>query len=81
MDKAPTGVITRLAGDAVLLRLAAIADEFGAEHTSGDARSVAERVAEGRFYVACVGQFKRGKSTLINALIGASASSVAALTL
>ncbi len=59
-------------GDAALLRLAAIADEFGAEHTSGDARSVAERVAEGRFYVACVGQFKRGKSTLINALIGAS---------
>ena len=59
-------------GDAVLLRLAAIADEFGAEYTSGDARSVAERVAEGRFYVACVGQFKRGKSTLINALIGAS---------
>jgi GTPase Era involved in 16S rRNA processing len=59
-------------GDAVLLRLAAIADQFGAEYTSGDARSVAERVAEGRFYVACVGQFKRGKSTLINALIGAS---------
>ena len=59
-------------GDAVLLRLAAIADEFGAEYTSGDARSVAERVAEGRFYVACVGQFKRGKSTLINALMGAS---------
>lgn len=28
------------------------------------------RVVEGRFYVACVGQFKRGKSTLINALIG-----------
>ncbi len=59
-------------GDAVLLRLAAIADEFGAEHASGDARSVAERVAEGRFYVACVGQFKRGKSTVINALIGTS---------
>jgi len=29
-----------------------------------------ERLAEGRFYVACVGQFKRGKSTLINALVG-----------
>jgi septin family protein len=28
------------------------------------------RVVEGRFYLACVGQFKRGKSTLINALIG-----------
>ena len=26
------------------------------------------RVSEGRFYVACIGQFKRGKSTLINAL-------------
>jgi ribosome biogenesis GTPase A len=35
-----------------------------------DARSAAERIAEGRFYVACVGQFKRGKSTLLNALIG-----------
>ncbi|HVM97041.1 MAG TPA: dynamin family protein [Candidatus Acidoferrales bacterium] len=30
------------------------------------------RLAEGRFYVACVGQFKRGKSTLLNALIGRS---------
>ncbi len=28
------------------------------------------RVSEGRFYLACIGQFKRGKSTLINALIG-----------
>ena len=25
---------------------------------------------EGRFYLACIGQFKRGKSTLINALVG-----------
>lgn len=58
-------------GDGVLLRLASIADEFGAAHVSGDARSVAERVAEGRFYVTCFGQFKRGKSTVINALIGA----------
>ncbi len=72
MDTTPIEAIAQLAGDAVLLRLAAIADEFGAEYTSGDARSVAERVAEGRFYVACVGQFKRGKSTLINALMGAS---------
>ena len=34
------------------------------------AMELAARVSEGRFYVACVGQFKRGKSTLINALIG-----------
>ena len=30
-----------------------------------DAEALAERTGEGRFYVACVGQFKRGKSTLI----------------
>lgn len=57
-------------GEAALLRMAELAHEFGAESIAGDARSVAERVSEGRFYVACLGQFKRGKSTLLNALIG-----------
>ena len=33
-------------------------------------RALAARVSEGRLYLACIGQFKRGKSTLINALIG-----------
>ena len=28
------------------------------------------RINEGRFFVACVGQFKRGKSTLLDALVG-----------
>ncbi|MEO7111375.1 MAG: dynamin family protein [Polyangiaceae bacterium] len=28
------------------------------------------RLSEGRFFVACVGQFKRGKSSLLNALVG-----------
>ena len=37
-----------------------------------EARDLASRISEGRFYVACIGQFKRGKSTLINALIGDS---------
>ena len=45
MNTAPIEAITQLACDAVQLRLAVIADEFGAEYTSGDARSVAERVA------------------------------------
>ena len=54
-----------------LSRLAEIAAEFGAEQVAATARSIAERVAGGRFYVACVGQFKRGKSTLLNALVGA----------
>ena len=35
-----------------------------------EACELASRVVEGSFYVARVGQFKRGKSTLINALIG-----------
>jgi hypothetical protein len=38
MNTAPIEAIAQL-------RLAVIADEFGAEYTSGDARSVAERVA------------------------------------
>jgi len=42
----------------------------GASDIATDAAALNERLAEGRFYVACVGQFKRGKSTLLNALIG-----------
>jgi hypothetical protein len=56
--------------NAYLLRLAAMAEEFCATRLAGDARELAERLSEGRFYVACIGQFKRGKSTLIGALIG-----------
>jgi GTP-binding protein EngB required for normal cell division len=52
--------------------MAELATQFGAEHIASTVRSTAERVSEGRFYVACVGQFKRGKSTLLNALIGHS---------
>jgi GTPase SAR1 family protein len=55
---------------AVLYRLSELAAEFGAQRIASDSRSVADRVEEGRFYVACIGQFKRGKSTLLNALIG-----------
>lgn len=57
-------------GAARLLHLATLAEELGAEEVSAESRELASRVSEGRFYVACVGQFKRGKSTLINALIG-----------
>jgi ribosome biogenesis GTPase A len=53
-----------------LLRLAMLAQDLGAEPVAAEARELAAQIAEGRFYVACVGQFKRGKSTLINALIG-----------
>jgi predicted GTPase len=57
-------------GASRLLRLAQLADELSSEPVAEEARELAERVSEGRFYVACVGQFKRGKSTLLNALIG-----------
>jgi len=68
-------VITGLAaardvdGASRLLRLAALAEELGTITVAEEARELSARVSEGRFYVACIGQFKRGKSTLINALI------------
>src|ERR1700691_3018281 len=59
-----------LDGASRLVRLAALAQELEADPVAAEARELAARVAEGRFYVACVGQFKRGKSTLLNALVG-----------
>ena len=47
-----------------------LAVEAGCEPMAADARSLAGRVRAGRFYVVCVGQYKRGKSTLLNALMG-----------
>lgn len=35
-----------------------------------DIRLIQQRLAEGRFHMAVLGQFKRGKSTLLNALLG-----------
>ncbi len=52
-----------------LLRLAALGEELGSSRVTEEAQALAARVSEGRFYLACIGQFKRGKSTLINALI------------
>jgi len=57
-------------GTSRLLRLAGLAEELDAAPVAEEARELAARIAEGRFYVACVGQFKRGKSTLLNALVG-----------
>ena len=57
-------------GASRLFRLADLAEELGSESVSGEARELAARLSQGRFYVACVGQFKRGKSTLLNALVG-----------
>ena len=66
----PTETSVTLDGASRLLRLANLAQELGAEPVAEEARELAARVSEGRFYVACIGQFKRGKSTLLNALVG-----------
>jgi GTP-binding protein EngB required for normal cell division len=56
--------------DSALARLARLAEEASAVAIAADARELSARLLEGRFYLAVVGQFKRGKSTLINALVG-----------
>jgi Dynamin family len=53
-----------------LRSLAELAIAAGIESLAREASALAERVTEERFFVACVGQFKRGKSTLLNALVG-----------
>jgi ribosome biogenesis GTPase A len=40
------------------------------EDLTEQARRLTERIAGARFHVAVVGEFKRGKSTLVNALLG-----------
>jgi GTP-binding protein EngB required for normal cell division len=53
-----------------LRALAEVAREAGADAIGRDGVDLADRLGDGRFFVACVGQFKRGKSTLLNALVG-----------
>lgn len=44
-------------------------------------RETGERIAEGRFHVSVVGEFKRGKSTLVDALLGREVLPVGVLPL
>jgi GTP-binding protein EngB required for normal cell division len=52
------------------VRIAEIAEALSMPRVADEARLLLDRVGAGRFHVACVGQFKRGKSTLVNALVG-----------
>lgn len=61
---------TAITNAPALCRLAEIADELGRADTTAEIRQLLGRINEGRFFLACVGQFKRGKSTLLNALVG-----------
>ncbi len=67
----PNQAAKAVPGDAqALSRLAEIAEALGEGSTRDDVRQLVARINEGRFFVACVGQFKRGKSTLLDALVG-----------
>jgi len=59
-----------IAVDTRLERLAAIAGELDDRDLADEAVAERRRILEARFFAACAGQFKRGKSTLINALVG-----------
>ncbi|MFZ3214791.1 MAG: dynamin family protein [Candidatus Acidiferrales bacterium] len=63
-------LVQEVSATSSLLRLAEFARGLGSDRVNEDATALAERMGEGRFYVACVGQFKRGKSTLLGALVG-----------
>lgn len=47
-----------------------LAGAAGDRPEAGRASELARRVAAGRFRISVVGEFKRGKSTLVNALVG-----------
>ena len=66
----PTETSVCMEGAFRLSRLSDLAQELGTEPVAEEARELAARISERRFYVACVGQSKRGKSTLLNALVG-----------
>ena len=55
---------------AALEKLATVAEELEEGPLASEIRQLLARIREGRFFVACVGQFKRGKSTLLDALVG-----------
>lgn len=63
-------VVLSLTAD--LKRLRAFAKELALEETAQLIDEVLQRVEKDSFTVAVVGQFKRGKSTFINALLGVS---------
>lgn len=53
-----------------LSQLKEYSEEVGLEHTAKSIGETVEKIAHEHFEVAIVGEFKRGKSTLINALLG-----------
>ena len=67
-----TELADRSASLVALVRLAEIARELDVAALQAEADAASGRLAEQRFFLACLGQFKRGKSSLLNALVGGS---------
>lgn len=61
----------RRRGVAALNRLEELARTRGEDEEAGELRAASERLSAGRLNLAVLGEFKRGKSTLINSLLGA----------
>ena len=66
----PQASVARSPDAQALARLAEIAAGLGEAALSADLQQLVTRIEEGRFFVACVGEFKRGKSTLLDAFVG-----------
>jgi hypothetical protein len=66
----PQGSVARSSDAQPLARLAEIAERLSEASIEADIQQLVARIDEGRFFVACVGQFKRGKSTLLDAFVG-----------
>src|SRR6202167_5135514 len=63
-------LVQDVSAESSLQCLADLALKLGLERVRVEAIELAQRTGEGRFYVTCLGQFKRGKSTLLDALLG-----------
>jgi hypothetical protein len=61
---------TRLASILRQIETELVGADPGLEPLAEPLRGLGDRLCEGRFHLAVLGQFKRGKSTLLNALLG-----------
>jgi GTPase SAR1 family protein len=68
-DGAHEGLQSEGALLAALSRVAEVASMLSATGVEAAAREAAGRLTERRFFLACLGQFKRGKSSILNALV------------
>jgi len=70
VEASPTPLTTVTAHDGRLAHLVRFAAQLGLDRLAAEISALARRIDEARVYVAVLGQFKRGKSSLLNALVG-----------